>query len=1611
MNFLPESIRLTRIFHRRARSLASSDCWSRGALAALVDRSAARAPRLDVISGFAVAFMLVGGLLRAAAAAQSLSPEQLKHEAFLFTPAGFDRAGQPVWAGGEKTGQLQIIVRDAATGQVTPCRVNVVGPDGNFYQPPVNRLSPYALTGQWPKPNNWGNRIGKAPYRYVGRFFYTTGESTVPVPAGTVRVEVWKGLEYRPETITAQISAGATQRLDVHLTRAAPMAAPGYYAGDSHLHFRRETEEQDQIMFDLLEAEDFRYGCALTYNEPAGPYAGVMSTLDYPQRLPLGRRSIRTRGNYHIISGQEYRSSTYGHLNLYLLDDLVFPGRKLNANVWPVYGEVGRETMGQGGFAMMAHGGYGLEVWADAALGTINAVELLQFGVYRGIELEGWYNMLSAGYRFPAAAACDYPPCRTLADCRTYAYHPTAPTMPEWIAAVSAGRSFFTTGPLVLLEVDGEKPGAQIRRSGNGPHQARVSVRVRCEVTPVTDIELIVNGRVVEHRTVPRAEGQGRWIELARGVALTESSWIAARAYSNAPIGQPDAEAHTNPVFVYLNNRAPFQRAAIDGWVARIDQQIATHTQRQFAERAKVLAYFQRARDLLLKIRAQGGLAADADPAKLAAGLVVGRPGIRDLAVDGSITDPTAEEMKAFLQPVPPKPPAEALTTFETPPGFRLELVAAEPMVYDPIAAAFDEDGNLYVAEMRDYPYNGSRPVKVAWQKNQPQPGGKPLGTVRLLRDTDGDGRFDQSVVFADGLLWAGGIMPWKGGVFVASSPDIWYLKDTDGDGRADIREKVFTGFGIENQQGMVNSLIYGLDHRIYGSTSVNGGEIRPGHEPAAKPISIKGRDFRFDPFSRHFEPQTGTKQFGMSFDDWGNRFLCSQSQPALHVVLPLHYLERNPHFTPPATIYHTTPPPTPLHRISPIERWRHIRSSRRVAGSERAAGSAGVSHHVVDAGAGITVYRGGAYPKEYYGNLFLGDSVSNLVHRRALVPDGATFRTERVDAGTEFVRSSDIWFRPVNFVNAPDGTLYCLDMAREYSETINIPADVEQHLDLTSGRDYGRIYRIAPPGFRSPPPPRLSRANASELVRALESPHGWWRETAHRLLHERQDKSVVPALRQLAVDSRSPQARVHALWALQGLQALGDREISSGLSDPHPGVRENAIRLAEPRLEAAEELREKILALVSDPEPRVRLQIAFTIGESRRWDQAALLARLARENLDDPWIQSAILSSVGECGGDLFAAVVADPNLAATARSTDFLRQLVVVIGAQNRAAEVARTIETLAGSPNTGLALPLVGALGEGLKRAGTSLGARDPGGRIKALLRRAPQLAADSTQPESLRRAAIGSLGLVSYAEAAPTLLALLEPKQPATLQLAAISTFAQFRDPQVGPALLERYAALNPAGRARALDAILERAERVDALMSAIEGKSVGASDLSAKQVDFLRQHRDARVRERVTRLLGAANPAARQDVHAAFLPALQLAGVGARGKALFESRCAVCHAHAGLGHEFGPDLTAVRTGGREKLLTSIVDPNREVLPQYFICTVETKDGESIGGIVRNETATTVTLRQPGGIERTLARASIATMKTTGQSFMPEGLEAGLSHQDLADLFEFLFEPGR
>lgn len=1540
------------------------------------------------------AALRIDGAPRATYSFQEASEED---ERLIFTPAGFDRVGVPQVASGADTGTLRLTVRDRDTGRPIPCRVNVVGPDGNYYEPHQNPLKRHSLTGVWPQ-SGWGNRQSKAPVRYFGRFFYCAGQAEVKVPAGVVRVEVWKGYEYRPTVTTVSVLPGREKAIQMELDNAVRMSDRGYWSGDPHIHIQRCDEADDERILDLMQAEDIRFGTILAYNNPAGPYSGFMNRMEAPQLRGLGPRSIRSRGDYAIVSGEEYRTAAYGHLNLFMLDELIMPDQSFNADLWPPYGQIGTKAREAGGYSFYAHGGYAKEIYADVVQGTVDGVELLQFGVYRGIGLIDWYHMLNTGFRVPATGACDYPACRKLGDCKTYAWSEQKPTMRQWLQALVAGRSFMTTGPLLLFEVDGHRPGTRIDKPAAKSARVTIRLRVRSEVAPVTNIQLIANGRVLDELRLPKSagqgQGQGQWIDIEREVELTESAWIAARAYSLSRLGTPDAESHTNPVYVYLNGRAPYDRQSLDALVSAIDGQIAVHEKRKFSQQAQIIAYFERSRDILMKIRAAGGVPSTGHPSEIA-------------QRDPTLFDPGArehsdEQLRAFLKPIPPRPIVEALRSFETQNGFEMQLVAREPLVTDPIAAAFDEHGNLYVCEMTDYPY-------------KPGPGNKPLGSIRLLRDTDGDGVFDESHVFADQLLWAGGVAPWKGGIFAAAPPDIWYLKDTDGDFQADVRQRVFTGFGTANQQAMVNNLKWGLDHKIYGSTAHNGGTIRSAGDPQSPGISVNGRDFRFDPVTLEFETITGTVQFGNTFDDWGNRFLCAESQPLQHAVLPQHYLERNPFLAVPRAIVNIAPGPVPSFRISPLERWRQIRSSRRIAHGQRAPTSAGASHHVLDAAAGVTVYRGGAYPREYYGDVFIGGAQNNLIHRRKLVSNGVTFSSQRVEQRSEFVRSSDNWFRPVNFVNAPDGTLYVLDMSREILETIHVPLDVTRFIDFKHGRDHGRIYRIAPPQFEYPGAPQLSGLSSAQLVARLESPHGWHRETAQRLLFERQDASAVPALRDVLYDSRLPQARLHALYLLRGLKRLSDEDIRVALADDHAAVREHAMRMAETRLNDAPELLSRVLGLSSDRDPRIQLQLAFSLGASRDDRAAAMLAQMAARHADDTWIRTAVLSSTNGLADRVFVELLGDTEFSSSPSGIGLLERLLTVVGARGKPAEVSRVVDAIATHPataeNRDRQLRLAAVLGDALGRSGKVLAASELPSRTAAqfldqLIKSAARDAGKADLAVAQRQAAIRLLSGTRFETSGEQLAGLLDPGEPEPVQLAAVRSLAAYSEPAVASILLANWRTASPAVRTAMTEALLARTDRTIAFLTAAERGEISAAGVPLSRRSLLLEHEDPTVRQLGQRVFGNSADGSRAEVIAAYESALALDSDQKRGEAVFRRECSACHKIGGQGYAIGPDLTSSASRDARALLVHVLDPNRYVLPNYeqYVC-IDTQ-GRVYTGMMIAQTATSITLRREQNKTDTILRGQIEELVSSGKSMMPEGLEKKLTQQDMADLIAWL-----
>jgi putative membrane-bound dehydrogenase-like protein len=1003
-----------------------------------------------------------------------------------------------------------------------------------------------------------------------------------------------------------------------------------------------------------------------------------------------------------------------------------------------------------------------------------------------------------------------------------------------------------------------------------------------------------------------------------------------------------------------------------------------------------------------------------------AASLAVGGNGFVSLAAEPDprmVPPPNAVSGK--LPGIAPTPARDAAKTFRVLDGFRMDLLAAEPLVASPVAMTYDENGRAYVCEMRDYPYTD----KAHHQRNQENPTDEAIGTVRLLEDTDGDGVFDKSTVFADRLSWPTGVECWKDGVFVAATPDLWYLKDTDGDGKADIRLKVFTGFRKLNVQAVMNNLVWGLDNHIHGAGGSNGGQIRPGDNPDAKPLTMTQNDFRFDPVTEQFEVLSGGARFGGTFDDWGHRFLCDIRNPAQHVLLPQRYLARNPYLAArgPLNDMAESGDQLPVYRISQPELWRVLRA-KRWAGERDIVmpRSELVGAGVVTSSSGITSYRGAAYPEKYRDNVFVCEVAGNLFYRLHLTSDGPTFKATRVDGQVEMVASTDNWFRPVNFVNAPDGTLHVVDMYRENIEhPWSIPDDIHAAVDLESGRERGRLWRLTPPSFTPQKPPRLGQATTAELVATLENPNSWWRETAQRLLFERQDKAAVSALRKMVRRGRTPQARLHAIWTLAGLNRLKDEDVLAGLKDRAAGVRENAVKLAEPwvaflarssRREKAQTsliptLLPQIFRLASDSDAGVRFQLAFTLGEITDPRAADALATIAKRDAADPWIRTAVLSSVANTSDQLLIRLLADAKFTASPAAAETFRQLARIVGIRGKDDEIQRTLEA---ARKADALLEVALGVGEGLKRAGRSLRQSAAPRFVDVLLDQGRDTAL-AEAPLDTRLKAIQVLAYDEFERVKEALTVLLAPKQPQEIQRAAVVALGSFSQPEVAKRLLSGWRTYTPAIRDEVINALLDARSRIPELLDAIEGGLVPANQVPFARRAALLRSTDARAKELATKLFGSAAPSSRKEVIAKYQAALSMKGDASRGKVVFEAACATCHRAGDLGKDVGPNLATIRQWNPDQVLSNILDPNREVAPNFVGYTVETKDGRTLDGIIAGESAGSVTLKRAEGVTETVLRRDIVSISGSGLSLMPEGVESAITVEQMADLIAFLLPP--
>ncbi|CAE7333362.1 unnamed protein product [Symbiodinium sp. CCMP2456] len=718
-----------------------------------------------------------------------------------------------------------------------------------------------------------------------------------------------------------------------------------------------------------------------------------------------------------------------------------------------------------------------------------------------------------------------------------------------------------------------------------------------------------------------------------------------------------------------------------------------------------------------------------------------------------------------------------------------------------------------------------------------------------------------------------------------------------------------------------------------------------------------------------------------MSMNSWGEKFTCSNSDHLQQVVLEDRYLARNPYLAAPPVrrSIATDGPQAEVYRTSPVEAWRVIRTRLRankivpgvVEGGGRPAG-------YFTGATGVTLFRGDGWPEAYQGMAIVGDVGSNLIHRKQLVDNGIVYQGVRVDENSGFVSSSDIWFRPVQYANAPDGSLYVADM---YREVIEHPKSLPEMIK------------------------KLSGLSSTELVGLLNHPNSWQRETAARLIYERQDVTAAPALIDLLEKDVTAEAKLLALYALEGLNQLTPTQLLATMDDKHPRVRQHAVRLSESHLTASKSLRAKLQQLATDTDRKVRFQVAFSAGYLPTQEKAAVLTQIAKSDADDRDFRAAIQSSLATGAGEFLAQYLQQPP-----ESDALLNDVTRQIGKQQRQDDIAvlvallpqlRTqqpkrftsiVKQLNASPGSPLAQQLAKATSGGSQMV------------IAEMIRDAHQTSLNEKATTEDRIRAIEVLRFADFD--ADLFDELLQPTQPLSIQTAALQAMQRTNSPEVAKLLLDRWPSLGPGLRTQAAQVLTSRSAWAGQLIDAIAGKRIASSDVNLTQLASLKSILNDEQSGKLADILKGQTNSDRAKIVSDYRAALSLNGNVERGQAVFTKHCTACHQYQGQGHPIGPNLAAMKNRGAEAILVNVLQPNAEVNPQYMNYLCLTTDGRNISGIITNETSTAITLVQGDNKTETILRIDIDQLRSTGTSLMPEGLEKVIDHQAMADLLAFL-----
>lgn len=969
-----------------------------------------------------------------------------------------------------------------------------------------------------------------------------------------------------------------------------------------------------------------------------------------------------------------------------------------------------------------------------------------------------------------------------------------------------------------------------------------------------------------------------------------------------------------------------------------------------------------------------------------------------------------------------PLDPAESAKHLLVPPGFRAELLAAEPQIKKPIAMNWDHRGRLWIAETIDYP-------------NEMRPEGEGRDRLVICEDTDADGRMDKFTVFADKLSIPTSLCFAGGGVIVAQAPHLLFLADTDGDDKADVRKVLFTGWGTGDTHAGPSNLTYGFDGWIYGMVGYSGFRGEVGGETHRFGQGF----FRFTPDGGKLEflRSTSNNSWGVGFSEDGLLFgSTANGNPSVYLPIPNRYYERVRGWS--SAVLGMT-----------AENTRFYPATDKVRQVDW--------HGQFTAAAGHALYTARAYPKEYWNRTaFVTEGTGHLVATFVIKPRGSDFVTMNT---WNLLASDDEWTAPIVAEVGPDGCVWVIDWYNYIVQHNPTPPGFKTgkgnayETDLRDKR-HGRIYRVVPEGFRPPAAPRLDPADPASLIAGLRSDNLLWRRHAQRLLIERGRADVVEQLAALTRDASVDAAglntaAIHALWTLHGLGAAAGVPAAAeaafaALRHPSAGVRRAALMTLPRDARSAEAV--TAAGCLADRDAQVRLAAFLALSEmprSRAVAEAVSAAIVRPENASDRWIPDAATAAAAAHDVEfLTAAAWKSPPPAAV------IPVFARVAAHYARGAPTDSLPTLLAALPDT--SAPVAAAIVGGLSAWPKDKPARLDADADRALARLFASLPAESQGTLAGLALRWGSAGFEKHAAeaaasligivtdesaaadrrvaaarqlitfrrndpaAAETVLAQITPRSPPELAVGLVSAAAGSEAPAVGKALTARLAGLTPAARGAALSALLSRTEWSKALLDAVEAGKARLDDLALDQKRSLSDHPDKDVAARARRLLAAGGglpDADRQKVIEQLSPLVLSGGDPAKGKAVFKQHCATCHRHTGEGNNIGPDLSGMAVHTREHLLTDILDPGRNVESNFRQYVLRTDDGRVLAGLLASETKTAVELIDAQAQRQTVLRENIEELLVSSKSMMPEGFEKQIPAASLADLLAFLTQRGR